>query len=84
MHVRPPVRDDDGTLDPLPHHHHRRRRRRQNVKDAAQGVLEDVAEDVVKDLAFGARAARAFLATRHATTAAAAVFVQLALRYGRN
>jgi len=46
-----------------PHHHHRRRRRRQHVKDAAQGVLEDVAEDVVQDLAFGARAARALLAT---------------------
>ena len=51
---------------PLPHHQHhrrRRRRRRQHVKDAAQGVLEDVAEDVVQDLAFGARAARALLAT---------------------
>ena len=46
---------------PLPHHHHYRRR--QHVKDAAQGVLEDVAEDVVQDLAFGARAARALLAT---------------------
>ena len=47
----------------LPHHHHRRRRRRQYVKDAAQDVLEEIAEGVVKDLAFGARAARALLAT---------------------
>jgi len=60
VHVRPPVCDDDDTLD---HHHHRRRRRRQHVKDAAQDVAEDVAEDVAQDLAFGARAARALLAT---------------------
>ena len=62
VHVRPPVRDDndDDTLDPPPApHHHRRRRRRQNVKHAAQGAAEDVA----LDLAFGARAARALLAT---------------------
>jgi len=65
---------------PLRHHHHHHRRRRQHVKDAAQYVAEGVAEDVAQDLAFGARAARALLATRHATTAAAAVFVQLALR----
>jgi len=45
---------------PLPHHH--RRRRRQHVKDAAQGIAESVAEGVVQDLAFGARAARALLA----------------------
>jgi len=67
VHVRPPVRNDDGTWGPLPHHHHhrrrRRRRRRQHVKDAAQGVAEDVAEDVAQDLTFGARAARALLAT---------------------
>ena len=63
VHVRPPVRDDDDdTLDPLPHHHHRRRRRRQHVKDAAQDVSKNVAEDVVQDVAFGARAARALLA----------------------
>ena len=52
----------------------------EHVKDAAQDATEDVAEDVpqdvAKDLAFGARAARALLA--------AAVFVQLALRWGRN
>ena len=54
------------------------------MKDAAQGVAEDVSLDVSQDLAFGARAARVLLATRHATTAAAAVFVQLALRWGRN
>ena len=34
-----------------------------SVGDAAQGVAEDVAEDVAQDLAFGARAARALLAT---------------------
>ena len=51
---------------PLPNHHNhcrRRCRRRQHVKDAAQGVLEGVAEGVVQDLSFGARAARALLAT---------------------
>ena len=63
---------------PLPHHHHRRR---QNVKDAAQGAAEDAAEDVAQDLAFGARAARP---PRHATAAAAAVFVQLARRWGHS
>ena len=46
----------------LPHHHNHRRRR-QHVKDAAQGVLDDFAEGVVQDLAFGARAARALLAS---------------------
>ena len=51
------------------------------VKDAAQSVAEDVPQDVAQDLAFGARAASALLAT---TSAAAAVFVQLALRWGRN
>jgi len=35
----------------------------ENVKDAAQGVAEDVPQDVAQDLAFGARAARALLAT---------------------
>ena len=34
-----------------------------HVNDAAQGVLEDVPQDVTQDLAFGARAARALLAT---------------------
>ena len=51
---------------PLPHHHHhrrRRQRRRQHVKDAAQDAAENAAEDVAQDLAFGARAARALLAT---------------------
>ena len=54
------------------------------MKDAAQGAAEDAGQDfpqdVAHDLAFGARAARAFLAT----TATAAVFVQLALRWRRN
>ena len=54
------------------------------VKDAAQGVAEDVAEgvpqDVAQELAFGARAPCAFLASPLSTTAAAAVFVQLTLR----
>ena len=65
VHARPPVRDDDDTLDPLPHHHHHRRSssRRQHVKNAAQGDVEGVAEDVAQDLAFGARSARALIAT---------------------
>ena len=33
------------------------------MNDAAQGVVEDVPRDVAQDLAFGARAARALLAT---------------------
>ena len=53
----------------------------EHVKDAAQSVAEDVPKVVAQDLAFGARAARALLAT---TAAAAAVFVQLALRCGQN
>ena len=52
----------------------------EHVTDAAQGVAEDVPQDVAQGLAFGARAARALLAT----TAAATVFVLLALRWGRN
>jgi len=35
----------------------------EHVKDAAQGVAKDVPQDVAQDLAFGARAARALLAT---------------------
>ena len=50
------------------------------MTDAAQGVAEDVPQDVAQDLAFGARARRP---PRHAA-AAAAVFVQLALRWGHN
>ena len=34
-----------------------------HVKDAAQGAAEDVPQDVAQDLGFGARAARALLAT---------------------
>jgi len=34
-----------------------------HVKDAAQGAAEDMPQDVEQDLAFGARAARALLAT---------------------
>jgi len=56
----------------------------EHVKDAAQGVAEGVAEgvpkDVVQELAFGARAPRAFLASPLATTAAAADFERLTLR----
>ena len=56
----------------------------EHVKDAAQGVAKGVAKgvlwDVVQELAFGARPPRAFLASPLATTAAAAVFVQLTLR----
>ena len=33
------------------------------MNDAAQGVVEDVPQDVAQDLGFGARAARALLAT---------------------
>ena len=35
----------------------------EHVKDAAQGVAEDVPQEETYDLAFGARAARALLAT---------------------
>jgi len=35
----------------------------EHVKDAAQGVAEDVSDNVAQDLAFGARAVRALLAT---------------------
>ena len=45
------------------------------MKDAAQGVAEDVPQDVAKDLAFGVRAARALL-----VTAAAAFFRLCAAR----
>ena len=34
-----------------------------HVKDAAQGVTEDVPQNVAQDLAFGVRAARALIAT---------------------
>ena len=47
------------------------------MNDAAQGVVEDVPQDVAQDLAFGARAARAHHRRRP-------VFVQFALRWGRN
>ena len=33
------------------------------MNDAAQGVVEDVPQDVAQDLGFGARASRALLAT---------------------
>ena len=35
----------------------------EHVKDAAQGAAEDEPQDVAQDLGFGARAARALLAT---------------------
>jgi len=35
----------------------------EHVNDAAQGVVEDVPQDVAQDLGFGARAARALPAT---------------------
>jgi len=35
----------------------------EHVNDAAQGVAEDAPQDVAQDLAFGARVARALLAT---------------------
>ena len=49
------------------------------VKDAAQGVAEDMTQDVAQDLLRGPGGARPH---RHATTAAAVVLVQLALRWG--
>jgi len=48
----------------------------EHVNDAAQDAAEDVAQDVAQILGSGARAARALI-SRHATTTAAAVFVQL-------
>ena len=55
------------------------------MKDAAQGVVEDVQPDLAQDLAFGVQGgAGGARPPRHATTAAAAVFVQLALRWGCN
>jgi len=54
----------------------------EHVNDAAQGVLEDVPQDVAQELAFGARAARALLATPPPPRRP--VFVQFALRWGRN
>ena len=53
----------------------------EHVNDAAQGVVEVVPQDVAQDLGFGARRRAP---SCHATTAAAAVFVQFALRWGRN
>jgi len=53
----------------------------EHVKDAAQGAAEDVSLDVAQDLAFGARAARALLATPPPPPPPPLpVFVQLALR----
>ena len=49
------------------------------AQDVAEGVAEGVPQGVVQELAFGARPPRAFLASPLATTAAAAVFVQLTL-----
>ena len=45
----------------------------EHVNDAAQDAAEDVAQDVAQILGWAARA----LISRHATTTAAAVFVQL-------
>ena len=48
------------------------------VNDAAQGVVEDVPQDVAQDFGFGARAARLSLCgPRHATTAAATTTIVL-------
>ena len=52
-------------------------KREGQARKGRQGVVEDVPQDVAQDLAFGARTARALFTTT-------AVFVQLALRYGRN
>ena len=56
----------------------------EHVKDAAQGVAEDVPQNVRRTWPSGPGGAPS--SPRHATTAAAAVFVQLALalRYARN
>jgi len=78
-----------GHLTPLLHHHRhhhrrRRRRRRQHVKDAAQDVAEDVAEDASQATGRGAelglRGPGSARPPRHATTTAAAISLQLALR----
>ena len=50
------------------------------MKDVAQGAAEDAPQDVAQDLAFGARAARALLATPPPSLCSS----QLALRCGRN
>ena len=49
------------------------------AQDLAEGVSENAPINVAHDLAFGARAAHA-PSPRRATTAAAAVFAQLATR----
>ena len=57
------------------------------MKDAAQDVAENVAQDVPKKHGAGLclRGPRGAHPPHHATTAtAAAVFAQLALRWGRN
>ena len=41
----------------------RRHMKDEHVKDAAQGAAEDVPKDVAQDVAFGARAVRALIAT---------------------
>jgi len=54
----------------------------EHVKDAAQDVAEDVQQDVAPRLClWGPCGARP---PRDATTAAAAVFAQFALKWGRN
>ena len=57
---------------------------RPHVKDAAQGVAEDVSQDATQDLAFRARATGGAHPPRHATTAAVFVHLTPTLRYGRN
>ena len=52
------------------------------MKAAAQDFAEDVPQDVAQD--FGRRGPGGARPPRHATAATAAVFVQLALRWGRN
>jgi len=52
------------------------------VNDAVQGAVEDAPQYVAQDLGFGARAARALLATPPPRRRP--VFVQFALRCGRN
>jgi len=54
------------------------------VNDAAQGVVEDVPQDVAQDLGSVARAARALLVTPPPPPPPSLCFVQLALRCGRN
>ena len=83
VHVRPPVRDDDGTLDPPPAPPRppppppppERKGRGAECCGGRYGG---------RGAGLGLRGPGGSCPPRHVTTAAAAVFVQLALRWGHN